>query len=110
MFNELNKKSSTIKEGIQLETMEFRPLKDFVGHILKVDGFFFTTGRYGKQLVVIAGGYKINMPARAVEVFEAISNSDEKVQAVLGGHLSLVDIKIVDTKNGKTTAYTLRDC
>ena len=47
------------------------------------------------------------MPARAVETFEAIMNDDEKLQAVLGGQLCIVDIKIVETKNGTTIFFKL---
>ena len=49
------------------------------------------------------------MAARAVETFEAIMADDEKLQAVLGGKLCIVDIKIVETKNGTTTSFKLKD-
>lgn len=110
MFENLNKKSSTIKEGIVLEELPFKPLKEMVGQNLRVDGFFFTNGKYGKQVVVIANGVKINMPARAVETFENIASDEGMLNAVLEGHLMLTDIKLVETKNGKTTGYTFKDC
>ena len=34
---------------------------------------------------------------------------DEKVQAVLGGKLCIVDMKIVQAKNGTTTSFKLKD-
>ena len=49
------------------------------------------------------------MPARAVEQFEEIAANVEAVDAVLEGHLMLKDIKMIDTRNGKTTAYTLNN-
>ena len=62
MFKELNS-TRTSKECIRLEDLQFRKLKDFVGKTLYVDGFFFTNGDYGKQLVVVArdseGGWKV---------------------------------------------------
>ena len=109
MFNEMNNYKQTVKEGIKLENLPYKPLKDFVGYTLFVDGFFFTNGKYGRQVVVVANGAKINMPARAVETFEAIMADDEKLQAVLGGKLCIVDIKIVETKNGTTTSFKLKD-
>ena len=109
MFKELNSKK-TIKEGIDLEKMEFIKLKELAGQTIKVDGFFFTDGRYGRQLVVVGNGYKINMPARAVSQFEDIKTDDEKVKAILEGHLIITDIEETKTKNGKTTLYSLDDC
>ena len=109
MFNEMNNYKQTVKEGIKLENLPYKPLKDFVDYTLFVDGFFFTNGKYGRQVVVVANGAKINMPARAVETFETIMNDDEKLQAVLGGKLCIVDIRIVETKNGTTTSFKLKD-
>lgn len=105
-FNNLNKRS-TVREGIDTQSMEFKPLKEFCGQRVKCDGFFFTDGKYGKQVVVVGSGYLINMPARAVEQFEEIAGNVEAVDEVLKGHLVLKDIKMIDTRNGKTTAYTL---
>ena len=105
-FDNLNKRS-TVREGIDTQSMEFKPLKEFCGQRVKCDGFFFTDGKYGKQVVVVGSGYLINMPARAVEQFEEIAGNAEAVDAVLKGHLVLNDIKMTDTRNGKTTAYTL---
>lgn len=110
MFNELNTNGkATVKDGIDTSDMEFRPLKDFVGKRIKVDGFFFTNGNYGKQVVVVGNGYLINMPARAVEQFEKIYDSEKMLQAVLDGKLVIVDVAPLETRNGSTTAYTLED-
>ena len=92
MFNEMNNYKQTVKEGIKLENLPYKPLKDFVGYTLFVDGFFFTNGKYGRQVVIVA-----------------IMADDEKLQAVLGGKLCIVDIKIVETKNGTTTSFKLKD-
>lgn len=113
MFNEMNKQyESTIKEGIDLKDLEFAKLKDFVGKTVKVDGFFFSKDKgYGEQVVVIGNGYKINMPARAVEVFKDIRSNKEMLKAVLDGHLELINIAPVKAKNGQdTVAYELHDC
>lgn len=105
-FNNLNKRS-TVMDGIDTQEMEFKPLKDFCGQRIKCQGFFFTDGKYGKQVVVVGNGYLINMPARAVEQFEVIAGDADALDAVLKGKLVLEGIKMIDTRNGKTTAYTL---
>ena len=109
MFNQLNNFKQTIKEGIKLENLPYKPLKDFVGYTLFVDGFFFSNGKYGKQVVVVANGAKINMPARATAQFEEIMENDEMLSAVLNGNLCIVDIRMVETQNGTTTSYKLKD-
>lgn len=111
MFEDYNVQKQTIREGIDTNAMEFKPISDFVGQTIKVDGFFFTTkGKYGKQVVVVGNGSLINMPKRAVEVFEKIANNEAQLQAVLGGHLMLTDITPITTKNGPSTAYKFKDC
>lgn len=110
MFNELNRGKATVKEGINTRDYLFVSLKNFIGKHVKVDGFFFTNGRYGKQVVVVGEGYNINMPKRATETFEIIYNDDVKLKAVLDGHLMLTDIRELHTDNGNdTVTYTLTD-
>lgn len=109
MFESLNKYRKTVQEGIDTSKMDFKPLKDFCGKKISVNGFFFTEGKYGKQVVVVGSGYLINMPARAVEQFEEIESKEEMLNAVLNGKLELTDIRMVETKNGTTTAYELAD-
>lgn len=111
MFNELNTHIATVREDVNTNDMEFKSLKEFVGQEIKVDGFFFSeAGKYGKQVVVVGNGYLINMPKRAVEVFETIKEDSAKVKAVLEGHLKLVNLKMIEAKEGITVAYTLADC
>lgn len=108
MFEKLNGYKKTVRDGIELGSLPFKPLKDFAGKTVFVDGFFFNNGKYGKQVVVVGNGAKINMPARAVEQFTEILNDDEMLKAVLDGMLCLIDIKQVNTKNGATIAYTFK--
>ena len=105
-FSSLNKRV-TIKEGIDTQTMEFKPLKSFCGKEIKVDGYFFTEGKYGKQVVVVGNDCLINMPSRAVEQFIEINHNEEAVSAVLNNKLVIKNIKMIDTRNGQTTAYDL---
>ena len=108
IFDKYNTRG-TIMEGVETDQMDFAPLKDFCGQKVKCQGFFFTEGRYGRQVVVIGGGFLINMPQRAVEQFEGIANDEQALNAVLKGKLMLTEIKMVDTRNGKTTAYKLTE-
>ena len=101
---------STVREGIDTDKMDFLPIKNFVGQDVLVDGFFFTEGRYGRQVVVVGNGYKINLPSRSTEVFQKIANDQEQLKAVLTGHLKLTNIKIKDTRNGTTTIFDFADC
>lgn len=105
-FNTLNKRSTVMPE-VNTENMEFKPLKEFCGQTIECKGFFFTDGKFGKQVVVVGNGYLINMPARAVDQFEQISNNRDAMETLLNGNLILKDVKMIDTRNGKTTAYTL---
>lgn len=109
-YEDLNVVSRTIKENIDLGSMEFKPLKDYIDKEINVDGFFFTEGKYGKQVVVVGNGAKINMPSRAVESFEKIENDETLLNGVLEGHLKLVEIKPIKTKNGETTAFKFASC
>ena len=106
-FESLNKTSKkTIRDGIKTDNMKFQPLKDFIGKTLSVDGFFFTSGgKWGKQVVIIADGVKINMPKRCVEEFEQIRDNDEALQQVMEGKLIITDIEAFDAKEGKTVTF-----
>lgn len=110
MFENLNSKR-TIREGIDLQALNFVKLSDLIGTVIKVDGFFFTEGRYGQQVVVVGNNYKINMPARAVEQFEKIQNDDAMLHALLEGHCCIKDIQLVKSKAGRNmVVYKLGDC
>ena len=109
MFNEYNYKS-TVRDGIDTDKMDFVPIKNFVGQEILVDGFFFTEGRYGRQVVVVGNGYKINLPSRCTDVFQRIANDPEQLKAVLTGHLKLTNIKIKDTRNGTTVIFDFAYC
>lgn len=109
MFEKFNQFTNTIKEGIDLQSMEFTPLKSFIGQSVIVDGFFFTNGRYGKQLVVVGNGYKINMPSREVKTFEAFMEDSNIMNAIFDGRLALTDIREKTTKNGTTVVFKYAD-
>lgn len=112
LFDNLNQRS-TVKAGIDTTEMDFVKLGEFEGDEIMVDGFFFTDGKFGRQVVVVGNGALINMPQRAVEQFDAIKGNDKMLDAVLEGHLKLTGIKNINLKgknDGKTTTtYTLTE-
>lgn len=105
IFGSFNVTSNTVRSASQTDLMEFTGMAQFQGKRVFVDGFFFTEGKYGKQVVVVGNGYKINMPARCVEVFEKIAANEKMMQKVLDGYLVLDNIKSANTKNGTTTIF-----
>lgn len=120
MFEKFNL-TNTIMEGVNIADMEFRPLKDFAGMKVKVEGFYFNNkGQFGEQLVVIGNGYQINMPKRAVKDFKEIANNKAMLNAVLSGHLMITDISIKEVEvfdediqakvKKETPIYNLKDC
>ena len=110
MFEKLNTKVQTVRDGVNTEEMEFAGLKEFAGKTVNVDGFFFTKGQYGEQVVVVGNGYKINMPERCVEEFKQIRDNAELLNAVLEGHLCLKNIKRKATNKGVTYIFDYADC
>lgn len=109
MFEALNRKG-TIKDGLDISAYPFAPLKDFIGQDIPVDGFFFTEGQYGRQVVIVGLGTKINFPARSVSEFQQIADTPEMLNAVLNGGLMITDIKNIKTRNGNTVGYKFKDC
>lgn len=107
-FNQFNN-NQVLREGIDLDQLDFHKLSEYIGGVINVDGYFFTKGRYGKQVVVVGNGAKINMPGYAVEKFERIDENSEAVKRVLNGELAIIDIEELETANGTTTAFKLAD-
>lgn len=111
LFDDLNTNTRrTIREDIDLNGMVFKHIRDFVGQTIKVDGFFFTDGKFGKQVVVVGNGCKINLPSREVAKFEMIEEDDEKLKGVMEGHLALTNIIEKPTRSGTTTLFRYTYC
>ena len=106
-FSNLNKGTKkTIKDGINLDNMgDFQPLKNFIGKEIPVDGFFFTKSKFGEQVVLVGLGSKINLPKRYTEEFKQIRDNDEALSDIIAGHLKLVNIREIDSTNGKTVTF-----
>ena len=105
-FTKYNTESKkTVREGINTQDLKFVPLKDFIGKEVKVDGFFFTKGRYGDQVVVVGEGANINIPKRFTDTFKAFRDNNEDLTAILNGGMKLVNIRELDAKEGKTVTF-----
>lgn len=108
-FNQFNSDMVLRPEVGDISEWDFAPLKDYIGGVIVVDGYFFTNGKYGKQVVVVGNGAKINFPGYAVKKFEKIDANEEAVDRILQGQLVIKDIEELETKNGTTTGFTLAD-
>ena len=106
LFEQLNQNNvRTIKQGVDLTAYPFKPIKDFIGGDIHVEGFFFTEGRFGRQVVAVGNGAKINLPARYVNTFELVQDTPELLQGVLDGKMVLKNVKTVNTRNCSTTTF-----
>lgn len=111
MFEKFNKGyARTVKEGLDTSDWKYKKLKECVGETIHVQGFFFTKGRFGNCLVVVGDNILINMPERAVTMFEEIRSTPEMLKAVLDGHLMITNIAPKEAKNGNTVTFDLVDC
>lgn len=96
------KGSSTVAEGIDTKSMEFKKLADLVGKgKQKIYGFFFTNkGKYGKQAVLVCETFLVNMPKWTVEKFEGLTT--EEIDALKTGGWYIDNVAELYTSNGKT--------
>ena len=85
-FENLNHSKKTMKENINLDNMTFVNIKDFIGQELPVDGFFFTTSKFGEQVVICSGDKKVNIPSRYADT------SSRSVTMMKRSRLFLTDI------------------
>lgn len=112
-FNDLNKHpgSAVLPEGLDLQILEFKPLRDYVGGEIVMRGFFISNGQFGEQVAVYGttkrepGGVKVNLPKRYTEVFRTILNEldDSSKSKILNGKVLLTNIKTVKSKAGQDT-------
>ena len=109
-FAKMNKNHKrTVNPNIDTTDMEFKPLKDLANTRLHVQGFFFTEGDYGKQVVVVTDNELVNMPSRAFEEFDEIMSDDDLVASIVAGDMDIIVGDVIKTKKGKTVAYEYTD-
>lgn len=95
-------------KGVETKDWPFAKLKDKIGQEVPVNGFFFSKGKYGEQVVVAGEGELINMPGRATEEFEDLFLLNQEYRAaLLEGKITLTNICEIETNQGKTVAYDI---
>lgn len=108
-FDKFNGTGTVRKEIGDIKDWPFLPLIDYEGTAIPVDGFFFTQGKYGEQVVLVGNGAKINMPGYALKIFKKIAADDEAVERMLAGEMAVTDIAPMKTKNGETVGFRICD-
>lgn len=108
-FAKLNKAAKTVAEGIDTSKMSFSALKEHIGETLILRGFFFTTGKFGREVVAVTDKELVNLPKRYVEQFEEIKADPELLKDLLDGKCALSNIHMADTTNGKTCFFDFTD-
>lgn len=106
-FANLNRKRTM--PNVDTSNFEFKKLQSYVGKTIKVEGFFFTDGKYGKQVVILSGDNLINMPSWSVKDFETIEKDDNLLSDLLNGKCGLTNISKKTTPQGDTTVYEFFD-
>lgn len=107
MFKEKNTKS-TVNPAINTKEFDFKKLSEYIGKEIRLYGFFFTKGKFGKQVVAVTKDCLVNLPARCVEDFENFT--DEEIDAIKSGKMVLVNIAEFDSESGKTVIFDYDDC
>lgn len=103
-FTQFNKRT-TVMPGLNTDGMQFTKLRDHIGEELPVKGFFFTEGRFGKQVTIITDNCLVDMPARAVTVFELMAEDQGALEDIFAGRLIITDIKEVSGGYGTYVGY-----
>lgn len=107
MFESFAKKTSTV--GIEtIDNLKFTKLAEHVGEELKIYGYFFNSkGKYGESVTVITSPETaVNLPKRYVDDFKALT--DEEIEAITSGRVTLVNIQSIETKSGDSTAFDIK--
>ena len=104
MFKEKNF-VSTINPNLDFSEFEFFKLKELIGRreSLRIYGFMFNEGKFGKSVTVFTNEFGVNLPSRCVEWFESLN--DEEVEAVKKGKLVLTNFKEKTTDKGDTVIF-----
>lgn len=107
MFESFAKKTNTI--GIEtVDNLTFTKLAEHIGEELKIWGYFFnSSGKYGESVTVITSPETgVNLPKRYVALFKGLS--DEEIEAITSGRLTLVNIHPIETKSGESTTFEVK--
>lgn len=125
-FESMNKQGNrTMCKGVDSRALgDIKNLKDFVGCVVAVDGFFFShSTKYDNDQVVIAGTvmakddsgewqrvgqFLMNTPGRTYNEFKEMAEDQEALESILRGELIMTNIEMADTKSGSTVIYKYR--
>lgn len=106
-FKDKFKHTTTVNELCNTENMEFKKLSDFIGKRVRLWGFFYTESKFGKQVVAVTNNCLVNLPKRAVEDFESLT--DDEIEEVKNGGMILTNIREFNSKSGQTVVYEYDD-
>lgn len=107
MFEAFAKKANTV--GIEtVDNLKFTKLAEHIGEELKIWGFFFnSSGKYGESVTVITSPETgVNLPKRYVPLFKGLA--DEEIAEITSGHVTLVNIRPIETKSGDSTTFEIK--
>lgn len=113
MFNENFRHGATFT--VNADDYPFITLKELVqknGHsVLKVDGVFTFIGTKGKgkgkeRPVLIANGFKINLPDHCINDVKKILSNTDYIDAINAGHCGFQTTEYEDKKNDNGICYS----
>ena len=103
LANKVNRKGGTVADGIDTKNLKYMKAKDICfedGDPIRLRGFFFQNGKFGKSITLVTDKIGINVPERYVKMFEEYT--PEEVEQIKQGHLGISKIYMIDTDNGQT--------
>ena len=98
----------TLPATIDLKEITFTKARDLAGEEFEpmvLQGFFFKTGKYGKEITIVVDrdgeSLGINIPNWYIKTFEDLT--DEEVKEILDGKQALESVEAFETQGGNTS-------
>ena len=99
---------ATLPDNIDLKEIIFTKARDLVGDAfdpMPLLGFFFKTGKYGKEVTIVVDRngetLGVNIPNWYIKTFEDLT--DEEVKEILDGKQALESVEAFETQGGNTS-------
>lgn len=99
---------ATLPDNIDLKEITFTKARDLVGDVfdpMPLLGFFFKTGKYGKEVTIVVDrdgeALGINIPNWYIKTFEDLT--DDEVKEILDGKQALESVEAFETQGGNTS-------
>ena len=86
-FTKFNK-TNRIEWGVDSSKLPFRKIASVYNdgvRLVKIRGFYFQNGKFGKQANAITDSYIMNLPRYATETIEQILDDPEAVESIKNG-------------------------